>query len=206
MKLYYSPTSPYVRKVSITATVTGLADSIERIAANPHPVNRDQGLVQINPLGKAPTLVTDDGLVLFDSRVIVEYLDAQSRAARVIPAVGAARWRALAQQALGDGLLDAALLIRYEGVVRPPEHQSQAWRDGQFAKLRDGLATLEPQAGALGQNIDVGTIAIGAALGFFDFRLTDFDWRTDHPALADWFAAFDSQPAIAATRPVAPTA
>ena len=203
MKLYYSPTSPYVRKVSITAEVTGLADSIERISSTPHPINRDQAIVAQNPLGKAPTLVTNDGLVLYDSRVIVEYLDTYATRDHVLPPAGDARWRVLTLQALGDGILDAALLIRYEGVTRPPELQSDAWRNGQMSKITDGLDRLEHEASSLGHDLDIGNIAIDCALGFLSFRMPELDWQSSRPHLAAWFEHFDNLPLVAATRPKA---
>lgn len=204
MKLFYAPTSPYVRKVTITAEVTGLAERIERIPAAPHPIDRDPGITAVNPLGKAPTLVTEDGAVLYDSRVIVEYLDAHSVGGRVVPASGAARWRVLTRQALGDGILDAGLLLRYEGLLRPPEQQSPAWRHGQTEKILAALEVADRQALADDLALDIGNIAIGAALGFLDFRLPELDWRTARPALTDWFAAFDAQPVVAAARPALP--
>ncbi len=203
MKLYYSPTSPYVRKVSITALVTGLSDSIERVAVAPHPVDRDQRIVAANPLGKAPTLTTDDGLVLFDSRVIIEYLDAHSRADRVLAAEGTARWRALSMQALGDGILDAALLLRYESLLREEADRSEAWQAGQLVKITAALDVLEAAIPA--QDLHVGTIAIGSALGFLDFRLPYIDWRSGRDGLAAWFERFESHPHLVATRPVAPS-
>lgn len=204
MKLFYSPTSPFVRKVSVTAEVTGLASRIERVSSAPHPIDRDRSIIAANPLGKAPTLVTDDGQVLFDSRVIVEYLDANSVADRVIPAAGAERWRVLALQALGDGILDAALLLRYEGLVRTPAQQSVTWKAGQLDKIADALDAIEHRAAVLGDELNIGNITVGAALGFLDFRLPDLDWRASRPASAVWFERFDAIPAVAATRPAAP--
>lgn len=204
MKLFYSPTSPFVRKVSIAAEVTGLASRIQRVPSTPHPIDRDRSIVAANPLGKAPTLVTEDGQVLFDSRVIVEYLDAHSIADRVIPTDGAERWRVLTLQALGDGILDAALLIRYEGLVRTPEQQSPAWRQAQLEKIADALDLVEQRAASLGSALHIGNIAIGAALGFLDFRNPELDWRASRPNSAEWYRHFDAIPAVAATRPAAP--
>ncbi|MCR6671297.1 glutathione S-transferase family protein [Devosia ginsengisoli] len=203
MKLLYSPTSPYVRKVTIVAMVTDLADAIERVTVAPHPLVPDRTLTTINPLGKAPTLICDDGTILYDSRVIIEYLDARTRAAKVIPP-GDLRWKALARQALGDGILDAALLLRYEGLVREPALQSHPWRRGQEAKIDAALEVATHQLAITNLEFDVGNIAIGAALGFLDFRLPELEWRLRHPALANWFAAYDAQPIALATRPVSP--
>ena len=122
MKLYHSTTSPYVRKVMVVAIELGLADRIELVPAKVSPVVRTAPVIADNPLGKLPTLVADDGMVIFDSRVIVEHLDALAGGGRLIPASGAARWRALTDQALADGILDAALLERYEVSLRPPDN------------------------------------------------------------------------------------
>ena len=109
MKLYHSQTSPYVRKCMFIAHHLGLADRIEKLPSAAHPVNRDQSIIPSNPLGKVPTMITDDGTVLFDSRVICEYLDHLGKGS-FFPAAGAERWRVLTEQALADGILDAALL------------------------------------------------------------------------------------------------
>ena len=118
MKLYFSPTSPYVRKCLVSAHELGLVDRIQLLAANAHPVQRDATLIASNPLGKVPTLLTDDGTPLYDSRVICEYLD-HLAGGSLFPRTGDARWAALTLQSLADGMLDAALLARYEQAVRP---------------------------------------------------------------------------------------
>jgi glutathione S-transferase len=146
MQLFFSPTSPYARKVIIVAIETGLADRIEKIDAKPHPIQRDRAVVRQNPLGKVPTLVTDDGDVLFDSRVICEYLASISGNTRIFPRPEAARWDALSLQALSDGILDAALLIRYEETLREPDLQSAPWKVGQWEKLTCALDALEARA------------------------------------------------------------
>src|SRR5260221_10537422 len=114
MKLFFSPASPFVRKVLVVAIELGMEGRIERLPSAVHPVNRDQAVVAKNPLGQVPTLLLDDGTPLHDSRVICEYLDAQAGGARLFPAPGAARWQALTEQSVADGLLDAAILSRYE--------------------------------------------------------------------------------------------
>lgn len=200
MKLYYSPTSPYARKVATVAIETGHDALIERIGAAPHPIDRDARVVAANPLGKVPTLVTDDGLTLFDSRVIAEYLDAHSRRHRVFPAAGAARWTALAQQSLGDGLLDAALLVRYEQTARTVEHRWPLWQERQFDKIRSALARIEEWSADLPPELTIGTITLACALGYLDLRFPDYDWRADHAGARDWYAATASHPSLQATR------
>ncbi|HXT05707.1 MAG TPA: glutathione S-transferase [Roseiarcus sp.] len=199
MKLYYSATSPYVRKVLVVAEELGLAGRIERLPSAAHPVNRDRGIVAHNPLGQVPTFFTDDGTMLADSRVICEYLDALAGGG-LFPAVGPARWRALTDQALGDGALAAALLSRYEIAVRPAEKQMSEWRNGQLEKIADTLATIETHAAGFGERFDIGTITFGCLLSYLDLRFADLAWRDGRPDASAWFARFDARPAMAATR------
>ena len=118
MKLFYAAPSPFVRKCLVAAHELGLRERIELVPASPHPVNRSAAIIAHNPLGKIPTLIDDDGTVLYDSRVICEYLNAQGDG-HLIPAAGPTRWRALVEQSLGDGIMDAAVLARYETAARP---------------------------------------------------------------------------------------
>ncbi len=178
MKLYYSATSPFVRKCLVSAHELGLRERIELQPAAPHPVNRDRALVVCNPLGKVPTLVTDDGAVLYDSRVICEYLNALGDG-HLIPAEPAARWSILRDEALADGMLEAAVLVRYETFARPESLRWKDWIDGQMDKVTCGLTEIEKRAGAFNQRIDLGTIAIGCALGYLDFRFAALGWRND---------------------------
>lgn len=201
MKLYYSPTSPYVRKVTVLALETGLDARIERIPAATTPVDQNPAVTQANPVGKVPTLVTDDGLHLFDSRVICEYLDSLHAGPKFFPASGPARWAALRQQALADGMLDAALLVRYEGFLRPEDKRWAAWSDGQMKKVLGALAEIESLAPSLGDRIDIGTVAIACALGYLDFRYSHLNWRGDCPQAAAWAARIFSRPSLQATVP-----
>ena len=198
MKLFFAAASPFARKVTVCAAELGVP--LDRVPAVPHPINRDRSVVAANPLGKVPTLIADDGTVLFDSRVICEFLDALG-GGRLFPAAGAARWRALTEQSLADGLMDAGILLRYEALTRPPELQSADWRAGQTDKVTCALDELERLAPGLGDRVDIGTITIGCALGWLDFRFADLGWRDGRPALAAWFAAFDARPSMAGTRP-----
>src|ERR1700690_3917047 len=146
MKIFYSATSPYVRKCLVAAHELGLRERIELVAAAPHPVNRDQSVVARNPLGKIPTLITDDGMVLYDSRVVCEYLDTLA-GGRLFPAGGVARWTALVEQSLADGILDAAVLVRYETFTRPETLRWPEWTSGQLDKVICGLQEIERRAG-----------------------------------------------------------
>ncbi|HMK86498.1 MAG TPA: glutathione S-transferase N-terminal domain-containing protein [Steroidobacteraceae bacterium] len=202
MKLFYSETSPFVRKCLVTAHELGMRERIELVACAAHPVNRDKTVVVKNPLGKIPTLLTDDGAVLYDSRVICEYLDALG-GGRLLPAQGPARWSVLADQALADGILDAAVLVRYETAVRPLSLRWSDWIAGQTEKVTSGLEAIERRAAGWAQRLDIGTIAIGCALGYLDFRFASLAWREKHPATAAWFDEFAKRSSMVATRPPA---
>jgi glutathione S-transferase len=200
MKIYYSATSPFVRKCLVSAHELGLRDRLELVPAAAHPVKRDPAVVAANPLGKIPALVTDEGVVLFDSRVIVEYLNALGDG-HLIPAGGTTRFRVLADQALADGMLDAAVLTRYETSARPESLRWDAWTGGQLEKVTCALAEFERRAGELAARIDAGTIALGCALGYLDFRYASMLWRERHPAMAAWYAGFAQRESMATTQP-----
>jgi glutathione S-transferase len=205
MKLRYSPTSPYVRKVMVVALETGLAERIERIPTMVAPTKPNEEVARENPLVKVPALTTDDGMVLYDSPVICEYLDTQHGGAKLFPASGKARWMALRQQALGDGILDAAILGRYE-ILRPKEHQWPDWIDAQLRKVRGALAALEmeAEAGEIAGPVTIGQITIGCALGYLDFRYASEAWRTKQRRLAAWFDEFSKRKSIELTKPKDP--
>jgi len=203
MKLYYSPTSPYVRKVIVLALETGLNDKIERLASPTTPIDQNPEVAAANPVAKVPTLVTDDGLHLFDSRVICEYLDTLHDKAKLFPAAGAARWNALRQQALGDGLLDAALLARYEGFLRPEDKRWAAWSDGQMKKVHGALAEIDALANGLGDRVDIGTVTLACALGYMDFRFSGTGWRQQYQKAASFADRLFARPSFQATIPPA---
>jgi glutathione S-transferase len=196
MKLRYSPTSPFVRKVWVAVLEAGLDDRIERVEVS--PLNRDDVKNSPNPLGKIPCLIADDGMVLFDSPVIVEYLDGQHDGARLVPEAGPARWRALSRQALGDGMLDNVVAIFIES-MRKPERQSRGWIAHNKASVDRAIDALEDEAGELAGAADIGRIAIAVALAFFDQHFADEDWRASHPGLAAWFDEFNQRPSMTAT-------
>jgi glutathione S-transferase len=198
MKLYYSPTSPFVRKVLVVAHEVGLADRVENLSSAAHPVNRDPEIVGHNPLGQVPTFFTDEGAVLYDSRVVCEYLDTLAGGG-LFPTAGAARWQSLTEQALGDGLLGAALLARYETVARPEEKSWSGWRDAQLDKVRSALAAFSARAGSLADRVDIGTITIACALSYLDLRFAELDWRAGRQELAEWYKTFAERPSLRAT-------
>lgn len=192
MKLYYSAPSPYSRKVRVTALELGVALELA-------PVNAmawDTGYGNVNPTNRVPSLVLDDGQVLFDSPVICEYLDVAA-GSRLLPAVGGERWRVLLLQALGDGLMDAAVPRRHE-VARPTEQQSperiRLYRRS-IDQILDRLESDVDQLSAL----NVGTISIAAALSYLDFRFADDGWDSRHPRLRTWLTVMLSRPSFVDT-------
>jgi glutathione S-transferase len=199
MKVFYSPFSGFVRKVLVAAHELGLADRIEKLPAAAHPVDRDRTIIAHNPLGQVPTLITDDGRVLADSRVICEYLN-DLAGGSLFPASGPARWRVLVDQAIGDGVIGAAVLARYEVAARPADKIWDGWFDSQRDKAVTSLAAFEAAAPSLGERVDIGVISLGCALGYLDARHPDLKWRDSHPAIAAWFARFDERPSMVATR------
>lgn len=200
MKLYFSPASPFVRKCMVVAHELNLRDRIELLPSQAHPVSVDAQIAQSNPLGQVPTFFTDDGQALYDSRVICEYLDSLGEGS-IFPKASRQRWQALTDQSLADGILDAALLARYESVVRPEHYRWPDWTDSQMNKITRSLALFETTIGERGGNVDIGTITLACALGYLDFRFPEFDWRAINPGLAAWFNAFGNRQSMAATMP-----
>ena len=203
MKLFHSAASPYARKVMVAAHETGLAGSLEPIASKASPIDRNMAIAEHNPAGRVPTLIDDDGHAVFDSRVICEHLDRLSAGDPLLPREAGARVTTLTLNALADGLLEAAILIRYETVMRPPELRWQAWIDGQRGKIDASLDALEHDWIAhLEGRRDLGAIAVGCALGYLDFRFAGvIDWRASRPRLAAWYEGFSARPSMAATAP-----
>ena len=203
MKLYHSPASPFVRKALVAAHELGLADAIEIVPVAMTPVKGVPALNDENPLGKIPALVLDDGTALYDSPVICEYLDTLHDGHPLFPAPGPDRWTALRRQALADGLLDAAILCRYETFLRPEERQWSDWIEGQQSKFRRALDALEGEAEDFGDTVDIGTVSAGCAADYLDFRSLDDGWRKGRPRLAAWLEGFAARPSMQATRPSA---
>jgi len=197
MKLFYSPTSPFVRKVMICAITRGLDAQISRVSTNPHVSPPE--LVAANPLSKVPCLITDDGLALFDSPVICEYLDSVGDEPPLFPRANHGdRLIALKLQALGDGMMDAAVLRRGE-MARPEEAARSAFMARQQQAVAHSLSLLEQEA--LHNRLDIGTISIVCALGYLDFRFDHEPWRGNCPKLAAWFAEMSEIPAVVQTVP-----
>jgi len=196
MKIAYSAASPYVRKVMACAIARGLNDKIERWTVG----TTDPALLPFNPLSKVPSFVTDDGMMLYDSPVICEYLDSLGSAPQLFPAAGPARWNALRQQALGDGILDASQPRRRE-IALPQDDGRKAYIDLQRGKVSRAVDALEKEAGTFGELKTIGEITIGCALGYLDFRFANEPWRPGHPQLDAWYAKVVKLPPLAETMP-----
>jgi glutathione S-transferase len=201
LKLFYHPSSPYVRKVLVLAGETGLYERMTMVPVTFTPVNPNPQVARINPLNKVPALITDDGEALYDSRVICEYLDSLHPRPKMIPAAGERRWKVLRLQALADGLLDAAALCRYERNVRPPEKQWDRWIAGQTTKVMQALDVAEQEIRGSDAGVDLGQIALACALGWIEFRQVFGDIRSARPALYSWYDQFSERPSMTATTP-----
>ena len=197
MKLAFSPASPYVRKVTACAIKRGLDKQVERAKIG----TTDPELLKYNALSKVPTLILDDGTTLFDSPVICEYLDSVGSAPKLFPAAGPARWKALTQESLGDGILDATQPRRRE-ITLPQDEGRKSYIALQQKKVKDALAVLEKQADSLGMLTTIGEITIGCALGYLDFRYANEPWRPGHPKLEAWYAKVSKLAPLAETVPV----
>jgi len=202
MRLHHSATSPFVRKVTIVVHERRLTDRVEFIKADPY--GAPEPLRATNPLGKVPALVLDDGSALFDSPVICEYLDTLGEGPRLVPIDGPARWTALRREALADGILDAAVLWRYES-LRPEALRSSEWIAKQRGVIERGLDALEGEADDVGRRFDIGTITAIAAVGYLDLRYGELDRRGRAPNLARALDAFADRESVRLTVPVVPT-
>jgi glutathione S-transferase len=199
MQLHWSPKSPYVRKVMICAHEVGLAERIQLVRSVAAMLKPNARLMHDNPLSKIPTLVLDDGFTLFDSVVICEYLDELGRGT-LFPRQGLDKWQALRWHALGDGMLDAAILWRNE---RERAAALPALLEAFDLKMRAALKQLDDEAQALAETpFSIGHVAIGCALGYLDYRFDAFGWRAIAPRLAEWHAEVGTRPSFQTTEPI----
>ncbi|MCA8879588.1 MAG: glutathione S-transferase [Rhodobacteraceae bacterium] len=202
MRLFFSATSPYVRKVMLVLHETGQIGEVELVSASGTPLDSSKMPLAQNPLGKVPVLERPDGPALYDSRVICQYLSHRAGAA-LYPAPPAL-WSTLTLEATGDGILDAALAMVYEHRLRPPDRQIADLVEGYWAKIERAIDALESRwMGHLSGRLDAGQIAVGAALGYLDLRHDARNWRGRAAALADWYARFSARPSMQATLPQA---
>jgi len=184
MKLIGSNTSPYVRKVRVVMAEKKLDYSFKL----ENVWSADTRILQSNPLGKVPCLLMEDGSALYDSRVIAEYLDTLTPVCKLLPPNGRDRADVKVWEALADGVLDAAVLVRLEKTLRPQEQQSAQWITRQLGKVSAGLQVMSDKLGenafCMGKNYSLADVAVGCALGWLSFRFPDIDWRGAHPNLA----------------------
>ena len=198
MKLIFSGTSPFVRKVSVMLLEIGLDARVTKETVAITPLNPGDVVPSANPLGKVPCLLTDIG-PLFDSRVITRYLDTLHDAPKLYPE-GDALWPVLTLEATADGMLDAAVLMAYEARLRTEAQKSPEWVEAQWLKISRALSYLEANLDAL-KPLTMASIAVASALGYLDFRHDDRQWRNRAPNLAAWEAAFAQRPSMLATQP-----
>src|SRR5688500_16601468 len=203
MKLHWSPRSPYARKVMVFAHETGLAGRIEKVPTLVSMTAPNRELMRVNPLAKIPTLITNDGMALYDSSVICEYLDTLHGGEKLFPADPARRWPALRWQALGNNMLDNLVPWRNER-LRPQPQQSPETIAAFDLKIRNAVGVLDAEAAALGKAaIGIGHLVIAVALGYLDFRFSDLGWRNGNQRIAGWYdEAFARRPSMQATLPV----
>lgn len=200
MRLFSAPPSPYSRKVKVALHETEQFDDVEIIYSTGTAINPGTLPVATNPLGKIPTLERPDGPALYDSRVICRYLDA--RAGSNLYPSGDRLWEILTLEATGDGIVDSAIAMVYEGRVRPTEFQYQPWVEAQWAKVSRAVATLNDRwISQLHGSLTMGHISVACALGYLDFRLADRGWRDGNGALADWYSEFANRDSMQATLP-----
>ena len=195
MKLTFSPASPFARKVRIAAIETGLIDKIEFTTATVAPGQANEEYSKITPLKKLPVLITNDGDVILDSYVIVEYLN-ELAGGSLIPAYGPRRWQAKTNHSLINGMLDSMLLCRYEKMVRPQGLQWQAWSDDHWNRAWSGMAHFEKQTQMLSGPLSIAQIGLVCVLGYADFRFADCGWRKAYPKLEAFYQKMMERPSV----------
>jgi len=201
MKLTFSPSSPFARKVRIAAIELGLIDKIELMPTTVAPGQANDEYSRITPLKKLPALMLDNGDVIVDSYVIVEYLDELAGGGKLIPASGPARWKVRSDHSMVQGMLDSMLLCRYEKMVRPQGLQWQAWNDDHWNRAWQGFARFDKQADVLSRPLDIAQIALVCALGYADFRFADCGWRKAYPNLDAFHEKMLTRPSVKISLP-----
>jgi glutathione S-transferase len=201
MKLTFSPASPFARKVRITAIELGLIDRIEFVPTTVAPGTPNEEYSKIYPMKKLPALILDNGDVIVDSYVIVEYLDELAGGGKLIPASGAVRWKVRSDHSLLQGMLDSMLLCRYENVVRPEALRWKAWSDDHWNRAWKGMARFEQQPDMLSRPLDISQIALTCVLGYADFRFADCGWRKAYPKLDAFHQKMLERPSVRISLP-----
>jgi glutathione S-transferase len=199
MQLLHAPASPYVRKVRVVLHELGMADDVELLEVATSPTKPAPEVTTAHALKKIPALVRPEGCTLYDSRVITRYLDTRADG-RFYPESHI--WETLTLEATGDGIMDAAVLMVYEGRCRPEDKQDKGWLDAQWGKIENALDALNARwMSHLAGPLDAGVVSVGCALAYLDFRHPDRPWRKGRDALDDWFAVFAERPSMKATPP-----
>jgi glutathione S-transferase len=198
MKLYARPASPFVRKVRVMARETGLVDKIEEIMLG-SPEEMMTEMPKHNPLGKIPALILDDDSILYDSKVICEYLDTLHDEPRFFPADEAKRWPALMLQGLADGISEAIIVASMNKFMRPDEYVYEPAVTFQLEKAERALADLNGKVQEFGDVLTIGSVSVACAIGYTDFRFPDLGWRDQNPELTAWNADFSERPSMKAT-------
>lgn len=202
MKLHWSPRSPFVRKVMVFAHETGLVSRLELVRSFVAMTQPNEALMKDNPLSRIPTLITDDGLALYESTLICEYLDSLHGGAKLIPVDPKLRWPALRWHALGEGMTEILVLWRNE-IMRPEGQRSAPIANGFELKINKALDLLERETAQLARApFGIGQIGVATALSYMDFRFTDRAWRNGLPQLAAWFETINARASFQATQPV----
>lgn len=202
MKLYSSPSSPFARKVRVLLHETGQVDDVALVEVATTAVAPSEELRAQNPLAKLPALSRDEGPAIYDSRVICAFLDDRAKAG--LYGSGDAQWELKTLEATCDGILDAAVLMVYEGRVRPEDKQFDGWVEAQWSKVAGGLAAIDARwMSHLEGPLNIGQIGLGCALGYIDYRHDARNWRGIAPALATWYETFATRPSMEATAPPA---
>jgi glutathione S-transferase len=202
MKLTFSPASPFARKVRIAAIELGLIDRIELVPTTVAPGTPNDDYAKITPVKKLPVLILDNGEVVLDSYVIVEYLDELAGGGKLIPASGPLRWKIKSDHSLLQGILDSMLLCRYEAMVRPKELHWKAWADDHWNRAWNGMARFEQEASAmLARPLDIAQIGLVCVLGYADFRFADCGWRKAYPKLDAFHQKMLERPSVKVSLP-----
>jgi glutathione S-transferase len=202
MRLFHSPASPFVRKVVVLLHELDKTDEVALDLIQTTAFASDAALMASNPLAKIPALVRPDGITLYDSRVICQYLNDRFQGG--LYPQDTRKWETLTLEATADGIMDSAVSMAYEVRLRPQAQQSQDWIEAQWAKVSRAIGSLnERWISHLSGPLDMGQIGIACALGYVDFRHGARNWRDGNDALAKWYAEFDSRPSMQATRPPA---
>jgi glutathione S-transferase len=201
MKLTFSPASPFARKVRIAAIELGLIDTIELVPTTVAPGQPNDEYSRITPVKKLPVLILDNGEVILDSYVIVEYLDELAGGGKLIPASGPARWKVKSDHSLLQGMLDSMLLCRYERMTRPEALRWQAWNDDHWSRAWMGMARFEVRDDVLSGPLTIAQIGLVCVLGYADFRFADCGWRKAYPKLDAFHQKMLERPSVKISAP-----